>query len=342
MAEKKPTHTFETIMKDIQARRFAPIYLLMGEESYYIDKISNYILETVLTPDERDFNQSILFGTDTTAVQVADHCREYPMMSTHRVVVIKEAQNIRSLEALEHYATQPTPSTILVLCYKNGTIDKRKKIVAKIEASGIIFESKKKKDYELDSFINNYLKLRRWIIDPKASQMMANHIGADLHRLTSELDKMMVAENEAEKRITPEMVEKKIGISKEFNVFELKTALINKDVLKANQIMNYFIKTPKSGSLYTCLPILFNFFQNLMIAYYAPNRADELSVANFLGLKSNWAAKEFILAMKNYSGVKTMQIISKIREIDAKSKGLDNPNTSAEELLKELIFFILH
>lgn len=342
MTEKKSPITFEDIMRRIEQRQYAPVYILMGDESYYIDQITDAIANSVLKPEEQDFNQTILFGADVTAAQVVDIAKGYPMMSSHRVVIVKEAQNVKSLDALEKYLVNPMSTTILVWCHKNGLIDKRKKVVAKAESVGIVFESKKKRDYELNTFIDKYLKAKNVQIDAKSSDMIAEHVGADLSRLVSELDKIILSLDDKNRIITPEMVEQKIGISKEFNTFELRSAIINKDVYKANLIINYFEKNPKSGSIYAFLPLLFSFFQNLMIAYYAPNRSNEADVARFLELKSSWAAKDYILGMRNYSGVKAMQIIEKIREVDAKSKGLDNPNTSADELMKELLFFILH
>ena len=342
MTEKKSSIPFEDIMRRIEQRQYAPVYILMGDESYYIDQITDAIANSVLKPEEQDFNQTILFGADVTAAQVVDIAKGYPMMSSHRVVIVKEAQNVKSLDALEKYLVNPMSTTILVWCHKNGLIDKRKKVVAKAESVGIVFESKKKRDYELNTFINKYLKAKNVQIDAKSSDMIAEHVGADLSRLVSELDKIILSLDDKNRIITPEMVEQKIGISKEFNTFELRSAIINKDVYKANLIINYFEKNPKSGSIYAFLPLLFSFFQNLMIAYYAPNRSNETDVARFLELKSSWAAKDYILGMRNYSGVKAMQIIEKIREVDAKSKGLDNPNTSADELMKELLFFILH
>ena len=342
MTEKKSSITFEDIMRRIEQRQYAPVYILMGDESYYIDQIADAIANSVLKPEEQDFNQTILFGADVTAAQVVDIAKGYPMMSSHRVVIVKEAQNVKSLDALEKYLVNPMSTTILVWCHKNGLIDKRKKVVAKAESVGIVFESKKKRDYELNTFINKYLKAKNVQIDAKSSDMIAEHVGADLSRLVSELDKIILSLDDKNRIITPEMVEQKIGISKEFNTFELRSAIINKDVYKANLIINYFEKNPKSGSIYAFLPLLFSYFQNLMIAYYAPNRSNEADVARFLELKSSWAAKDYILGMRNYSGVKAMQIIEKIREVDAKSKGLDNPNTSADELMKELLFFILH
>ncbi|MGP1591156.1 MAG: DNA polymerase III subunit delta [Prevotella sp.] len=342
MTEKKNSITFEDIMRRIEQRQYVPVYILMGDESYYIDQITDAIANSVLKPEEQDFNQTILFGADVTAAQVVDIAKGYPMMSSYRVVIVKEAQNVKSLDALEKYLVNPMSSTILVWCHKNGLIDKRKKVVSKAESVGIVFESKKKRDYELNTFINKYLKEKNVQIDAKSSDMIAEHVGADLSRLVSELDKIILSLDNQNRMITPEMVEQKIGISKEFNTFELRSAIINKDVYKANLIINYFEKNPKSGSIYAFLPLLFSYFQNLMIAYYTPNRNNEADVARFLELKSSWAAKDYILGMRNYSGVKAMQIIEKIREVDAKSKGLDNPNTSADELMKELLFFILH
>lgn len=342
MAEKRPTVGFDQIMKDLKARRFSPIYILMGDESYYIDKISDYIADNVLQPEEKDFNMSILFGADTNGSQVADLSRGYPMMSEYRVVIVKEAQNLKGLEALEKYLDHPVTSTILVLCHKNGTIDRRKKILMKAESLGVVFESKKKKDYELPGFIEGYLKLQNATIDNKSAVMMADHIGSDLNRLTSELDKVLISLPENDRRITPEIVERQVGVSKDFNAFELRNAIVQRDVLKANQIINYFDKNPKAGSIFAFLPLLFNYFQNLMIAYYAPVKNDEKAVASFLELSSVWGVKDYLVGMRNYSGVKTMHIINKIREIDAKSKGLDNPNTPVGDLMKELIFFILH
>ena len=329
-------------MKDLKARKFAPVYVLMGDEPFYIDRICDYILENVLKPEERDFNQTVLFGADTTAVQVADACKGYPMMAEYRVVVVKEAQNLKSLEPLEKYVAKPVGSTILVLCHKNGSIDRRKKFISVAEKVGVVFESKKLYDRQLPGFIETYLKAHKATIEPKATQMIADHIGADLHRLTSELDKLLISLSENDRRVTPDLVEKEIGVSKDFNAFELRSAIINRDVFKANQIIKYFDSNPKSGSLYALLPLLFSYFQNLMIAYYAPNKQNENEFSKFLDLKGTWGLRDYIAGMRNYSGVKVMEIIDKIKEVDAKSKGLDNPFTSAGELMKELIFFILH
>jgi DNA polymerase-3 subunit delta len=342
MAEQK-TETYDSIMSDLKAGHYAPVYYLMGEESYYIDKISDYIANHALQPEERDFNQTILFGSDVTAAQIADAARRYPMMAERQVVIVKEAQNLKQTDQLEKYFKQPSPQTVLVMCHKNGTIDGRKREYVKaIRAAGVLFESKKLRERDLPAFIEAYLQQRQVSIDPKSTQLIADAIGADLSRLTSELDKVVLSLPAEGRRVTPQVVEEQIGVSREFNSFELRDAIVNRNVFKANQIIKYFDNNPKAGSIYSFLPMLFNFFQNLMIAFYAPNRQSQEGVAEWLELRSPWAAKEYMTGMRNYSGMKVMQIISKIREIDAKSKGLDNPNTPPGELMKELIFYILH
>ena len=344
MAEKKATGTtFDTVMHDLRAGIFAPVYVLMGEESYYIDLVTDYIAEHALREEERDFNQTVVFGADVNAGQVADMARRYPMMAERQVVIVKEAQNIKNWERLESYLEKPQPSTVLVIAYKNGKIDGRKKILTIAQKAGVVFESKKKRDYELPSFIEAHLREKGCTIDNKSAQMIAEHIGADLSRLASELDKVVLSMSENEpKKVTPEIVERQIGVSKDFNGFELRSAIAERSVVKANRIINYFDKNPKSGSAFMLIPVLFTYFQNLMLAFYAPNKTNENDLAQWLDLRSGWAAREYMLGMRNYSDMKVMQIIGKIRETDAKSKGLDNPNTSIGELMKELVFFILH
>ena len=334
--------TYVSLMRDLEARKFAPIYYLMGKEAYYIDKISDWIAENVLLPEERDFNQTIFFGSDVTAAQVVDAAKRYPMMAERQVVIVKEAQNIRNLDALEAYLQKPMPSTLLVFCHKNGSLDKRKKLTGMIEKAAVLFESNKLKDRDLPAFIETYLRQKEVGIDPKSTQIIADSIGADLSRLASELDKICISLPENDRRVTPQVVEDQIGVSKEFNGFELRDAIVSRNIYKANQIIDYFDKNPKAGSIYAFLPLLFSYFQDLMIAFYCPKRNDPNEVAKFLDLKSSWGVQQYMTGMRNYTGMKTMQIIGKIREIDAKSKGLDNPNTPPGELMKELLFFILH
>ena len=339
--------TYNEIMADLKARKFSPVYYLMGEEGYYIDRIADYIAENALQPEERDFNQTILFGSDVTASAIADAARRYPMMAERQVVIVKEAQNIKQTDALEKYMKQPLKTTILVICHKNGKIDGRKREYVKtIQAAGVLLESPKLRDRDLPPFIENYLKERQVSIDAKSTQLIADAIGADLSRLASELDKLIIAlnsnPNSQRSAVTPQLVEDQIGISKDFNGFELRDAIVNRNVFKANQIINYFDKNPKAGSIYAFLPLLFNYFQNLMLAHYCPQKQSQEAVAGWLELRSPWAAKDYMTGMRNFTATKTMLIISKLREIDAKSKGLDNPNTPPGELMKELIFYILH
>lgn len=341
MAELK-TVTYDGIMRDLKARKYSPIYYLMGDEPYYIDKIADYIAENVLAPEEKDFNQTVLFGSDVTAAQVVDAAKRYPMMSEHQVLIVKEAQNIKNLDALDAYLKNPQMSTVLVMCHKNGVLDRRKKVVSAISRAGVLFESKKLRERDLPPFIENYLRSRGASIDPKSQQIIADSIGTDLLRLVSELEKLIIAMPENDKRVTPAIVEQQIGVSKDFNSFELRDAIVNRNVFKANQIVKYFDENPKAGSIYSFLPMLFNYFQNLLLAYYCPQKNSPEQLAKWLDLRNSWAAKDYLTGMRNYTGMKVMQIISQIRVTDAKSKGLDNPNTPAGELMKELLFFILH
>lgn len=335
--------TYESVMHDLKARDFKPIYYLMGDESYYIDKISEWIAENVLQPEEKDFNQTVLFGSDVNASQIVDAAKRYPMMSEYQVIIVKEAQNVKNVEPIEKYLKAPMSSTILVMCHKNGTIDGRKREYVKaIQQAGVLFESKKLRERDLPSFIEQYLKGREASIDPKSTQMIADAIGADLSRLTGELDKVLLSLPESDRRVTPQVVEDQIGVSKDYNAFEFRDAIVNRNILKANQIIKYFDENPKAGGLYALLPMMFSYFQNLMLSYYCPQKGSQEALAQWLDMKSPWGARDYMTGMRNYSAMKVMQIISKIREIDAKSKGLDNPNTAPGELMKELIFFTLH
>ena len=342
MPQKKAVATFDAIMRDLKSGAFSPLYLLMGEESYYIDQISDYIQAHALTPEQQAFDQTVVFGADVNAAQIADLAMQYPMMSPRKVIIVKEAQDLHSFERLERYAEKPQEKTILVICYKNGVLKGKSKLLSAVERNGILFESKKLRDWQLVGYVRAYLAKKKIDIDDKSASMIADHIGADLNRLTSELDKLGIALPEDDRRVTPEVVEKNIGVSKDFNAFELRSAIVNRDIFKANQIIKYFDNNPKAGTLYALLPLLFNYFQNLMLTYYAPDRNNQQALADFLELRNVWGVKDYMAGARNYSGKKVLQVLEKIRETDAKSKGLDNPNTSPGDLMKELIFFILH
>lgn len=333
--------TYEEIVRNLRNKVYAPVYFLMGEEDYYIDRISDYIIDTVLTDTEKEFNLTVLYGSDTDIATIINAAKRYPMMSKYQVVAVREAQALRNLDELVYYLQKPLESTILVMCYKHGALDRRKKLVAELEKAGILFESKKLKDAQLPGFITSYLKRKQVEIEPKASEMMAEFVGTDLNRMAGELEKLVITLPTGQRRITPEQIERNIGISKDYNNFELRNALIEKDVLKANRIIKYFEENPKNNPLQVTLAVLFNFFANLMLVYYAPDKSDR-GIAAHLGLRSPWQAKDYENAMKRYTGVKVMQIVGAIRQCDAKSKGVGNSSVSDGELLRELVYFILH
>ena len=333
--------TYEEIARDLKNRVYKPVYYLMGEESYYIDRISDYIAQTVLTEEEREFNQTILYGVDTDVASIINAAKRYPMMSEYQVVIVKEAQNEKKIEELSYYLQKPLMSTILVICHKNGVLDKRKKLAAEISKIGVLFESKKMKDAQLPGFIASYLKRKQVDIEPKASEMMAEFVGTDLNRMAGELDKLIITLPAGSRRITPEQIDRNIGVSKDYNNFELRNALLTRDVLKANKIIKYFEENPKTNPIQSTLSVLFGFFSNLMLAYYAPDKTEQ-GIANQLSLQPTWKAKEYMAAMRVYSGVKCMQIIGEIRYCDARSKGVDNASISDGDLLRELVYKILH
>lgn len=333
--------TCDDILRELRSKQYRPIYYLMGEEAYYIDLISDYIMDNVLTDTEKEFNLSVVYGADVDIATVINAAKRYPMMSEHQVVIVKEAQSIRNIDELSYYLQKPLRSTILVMCHKHGVLDRRKKLAAEIEKVGILFESKKLKEAQLPAFITSYMKRKGVDLEPKATSMLADFVGTDLSRLTGELEKLIITLPKGQTRVTPEQIERNIGISKDYNNFELRSALVERNVLKANQIINYFEKNPKTNPLQMTLSLLFGFYSNLMLAYYAPEKSEQ-GIASFLGLKSPWQAREYQTTMKRYSGVKTMQIIGEIRYTDAKSKGIGNSSLTDSELLRELIFKILH
>lgn len=333
--------TYEEIVKDVKNRKFCPIYLLMGEEDYYIDRVSEFIVDSALNENEKEFNLTVMYGLGTEVSTIINNAKRYPMMSEYQVVLVKEAQNIRSWDELSFYLQKPLDTTILIICYKHGTMDRRKKVVAEIDKVGVVFESKKIKDALLPGFVTSYMKRKKVEMEQKAAEMMADFVGNDLNRMAGELDKLIITMPKGKNRISPEDVERNIGISKDYNNYELKNALIEKDVLKANRIVKYFNDNPKNNPLQPTLAVLFGYFSNLMVAYYAPEKSEN-GVAAHLGLRAPWMAKEYISGMRVYSGVKVMNIITEIRNCDAKSKGLGNSSATPGELLKDLVYFILH
>lgn len=333
--------TFEQIVTEIKARKYRPVYLFMGDEPYYIDELTNMLTETVLPEEERDFNQSILYGMETNVTAVITMARSYPMMSDHQLFVIKEAQNLSKIEELEVYVKNPLKSTILVLNYKGGSLDKRKKLYAEIDKNGAIFESKKIPEYKIPAFITSYILSKGLSIDQKSAQMLSDYLGNDLSKLTNEIAKLLIAIPPGQMRITADLIEENIGISKDFNNFELLNAIINKNIFKVNQIADYFVKNPKNNPMIMTMSVLFNFFSNLMICYWAKNKTEQ-GLATELGLRNPYQAKDYVIALKNYNAFKCMEIIGLLRIYDAKSKGVDNNSAPDGELLKELLYKITH
>ena len=333
--------TFEQLKADITARKFKPIYLFMGDEPYYIDELTDLLTGTVLPETERDFNQTILYGMETNTANVITLSRSFPMMSDYQLIVIKEAQGLKKIEELELYAKNPLKSTILVINYKNGSLDKRKKLYAEIDKNGVVFESKKVPEYKVPGFINSYFMTKGLGIDAKSAQMLTDFVGNDLSKLVNEMEKLILSISPNEKRITAELIERNIGISKDFNNYELLKAVVEKDIFKANQIADYFEKNPKNNPFIVTLVVLFNFFSNLMVCYWAKDKSEN-GIAKELGFRNPYQAKDYVTALRSYKALKSMEIITLLRTYDAKGKGVDNVSTADGELLKELLYKMMH
>lgn len=328
-------------MLQVRQGKYAPVYLLHGEEEYYINYISQFILEHALQPEERDFNQDIMYGSEIRANDIINAARQFPIMSEHRVVCIREFQSLTNKETLSSYVQNPMPSTVLILCHKHGTLDGRKGLYTEIKKTGIIMESKRVYENMLPNFINQYASEQQICVDNQAVHMLCEHVGNDLTRMASEIDKLKIALPQGTIHITAAIVEQHTGISKEYNNFELQNALAKRDVVKANQIVKYFHNSPKNFALPLTLSCLFTFFSDVLLTYYAPEQ-DAYGIAQWLA-KPEWMVKQGILdAQKNYTGRKVIDILAKIRQTDAKSKGIGNVKTSPGELLQELICFILY
>lgn len=339
---KKDSNQYLEILRDVRSGVFKPVYFLMGEESYFIDLITEAIIKHALTDDERDFNQTIMYGADVPNYGVVvNAAKRYPMMAQRQLVVVKEAQQIPNIEMLSYYLKQPLSSTVLVINHKYGTV-KGKKLLSEIEQVGVVYESKKLYDNQLPAFINNYVADMGYTIEMKAIQMLADFIGSDLNRLSSELDKLRISMGEKNKRITPDDVERNVGVSKDFNNFELLNAIVMRNALKANQIVNYFERNPKSNPFIVTISVLFGFFSNLLIAYFAADKSEQ-GLMQELKLRSTFQARDYVTAMRNYNAFKCIDVISLLRQYDSRSKGIGTTsNTTEGEMLRELVFKIMH
>jgi DNA polymerase-3 subunit delta len=331
---------FDPIIQNLKKKIIHPIYLLQGEEPYYIDEISNYIEKNVLTEAEKGFNQTVFYGKDSNAVTIAESCLRFPMMAQKQVIIVKEAQSLAKIEVLTSYAEKPLASTVLVLNYKYKSLDSRTKLAKAIKKNGVVFTSEKIKEWKLPNWIDSYLAARDFTITPQAAQLLTSYLGADLGKVANELNKLIIAVKNTNK-ITADHIEKNIGLSKEYNLFELQNALGERNIFKANQIIQYFGANPNTNPIQRTIPTLFGFFSN-MFAYHFLKDKSEGNVAAQLGMHP-FAAKNVISAAKKYTPTKLYEIIGILREYDMKSKGFDTSGAvSTGDLQKEMIYKILH
>ncbi|MEB8345314.1 DNA polymerase III subunit delta [Flavobacteriaceae bacterium KMM 6898] len=327
------------IVTDIKNGNIKPIYFLMGEEPYYIDKIAEYIEKNVLTEEERGFNQMVMYGKEVTMDEIIGNAKRYPMMAERQVVIVKEAQHLsRSIEDLLGYADNPQLSTVLVFCYKYGKLDKRKKTYKSIQKTGVLFESKKLYENQVSDWIRMVLQGKGYTIAPKAAILLVEYLGTDLSKINNELEKLqLVIPKNVE--ITPAAIEEHIGISKDYNNFELKKAIGERDILKATRIVHYFAQNPKDNPFVVTVSLLHNFFSQLL-QYHGMSDHSSKNVASTLGV-SPYFVNEYQTAARNYPMKKVSQVISCLREMDLKGKGVGGANLSQADLLKELLVKII-
>ena len=328
------------LVADIKNGHIKPIYFLMGDEPYYIDKIADYIEANILTQEEKGFNQVVLYGRDVSIDDIISNAKRYPMMSERQVVIVKEAQDLsRNIEDLVSYVENPQPSTILVICYKYKTLDKRKKLGKIVAKTGLLFESKKLYDNQIGEWIRRVLAGKDYKIEPKATVMLGEYLGTDLSKISNELDKLMIILPKGA-TITASHIEENIGISKDFNNFELRKAVGEKQIVKANQIIQYFGSNPKNNPLVVTISLLNSFFTQLLIFHGLADKS-KINVSKALRINPFFVS-DYQSAARNYPMRKVSNIISLLREADIKSKGVGAQNLPPEDILKELLFKIMH
>lgn len=329
----------DDIIKEFKAKTIKPLYLLHGEEPYFIDTVTKAAEQHILDKNERDFNLTILYGKDVNLDQLLERVKQYPMMAERQVVIIKEAQHVRSWDKLNAYFENPVSSTVLILAHKYKKADTRKKFVKSINKNGSIFLSKKLYENQIASWIENYLSGKAYKINQKAAAMLVDHLGTDLSRITTELDKLMII-LQKETIISAAHIEENIGISKDYNAFELINAIAVNNIFKANQIIYYFEKNPKAGPLVVIISSLFNFFESLMKVQFL--KIQDLN-GIMKGIKVTYPAAKNIMAAKRYFNIKKVaQNIQTLHQYDLKSKGINRGSAEDGDLLKELVFLLLH
>ncbi|MFV8364145.1 DNA polymerase III subunit delta [Flavobacterium sp. ZT3P35] len=328
------------IVNDIKNGNIKPIYFLMGEEPYYIDKLSDFIEEKVLTEEEKGFNQTVLYGRDVSIEDIISTAKRYPMMAERQVVIVKEAQDlIRTIDKLESYAENPMTTTVLVFCYKYKTLDKRKKVTKLLAKNGVVFESKKLYDNQVADWIKRVLAGKKYQIEPKANAMLVEFLGTDLSKINNELEKLQII-LPVGSTITPKHIEENIGFSKDFNVFELRKALGERSQLKAYIIADNFAQNPKDNPMVVTTGLVFSFFIQLL-KYHGLKDKNPKNVASVLGINP-FFMKEYDVALKNYPMKKVSQIVGALRDIDVKSKGVGANALSHSDLLKEMLYKIFN
>jgi DNA polymerase III subunit delta len=332
--------TYEDIISDLRKRIFKPVYFLAGDEPYYIDLITDYIEEKVLAEPDKAFNQLIIYGEDTTVNSVIETARRFPMMASHQVIIVKEAQSIRKIEDLIFYLEKPLLSTILVLNYKYKTIDKRTRFYKALETHGVYFESVRLRDYQVPAWIERHLMTKGIRIEPAASAMLTEFLGSDLHKIVNELDKLLITMPAGKQVITSSMIEKNIGISKDYNNFELQKAVGERNILKANMIIHYFANNPKDNPINLTIASLFSFFTRILTYHYTTDKSKN-NIAAVLKVNP-YFVKDYELSASKYNISGTMAVISLLRTYDMKSKGYGDISTEPGDLLKELVYKILH
>jgi len=331
---------YEEIISDLKKRIFKPVYFLAGEEPYYIDLISDYAEEHVLEEAERSFNQAVLYGEETSVVSIIETARRFPMMSAHQVIIVKEAQSLRKIEDLQIYVEKPLLSTILVICYKYKVPDKRTKFFKALDSQGYYFESPRLRDYQVPAWIEKFLMQKGIKTEPGACEMLTEFLGTDLHKIANELNKLIITLPAAKPLITATLIEKNIGISKDYNNFELQKALGEKNIVKANMIVRHYAGNPKDYPLTLTLASLFSYFTKILTYHYLSDKSKN-NVASALKVNP-YFVKDYEMAASRYNAARTIQIISLLRTCDMKSKGYGDVSSEDGDLLKELVFRILH
>ncbi|MCX6335406.1 MAG: DNA polymerase III subunit delta [Bacteroidia bacterium] len=332
--------TYEEIISDLKKRIFKPVYFLAGEEPFYIDLITDYIEEHVLEEAEKSFNQALFYGEDTSITSIIETSRRFPMMSTHQVVIVKEAQSLKKIEDLLFYVEKPLLSTILVINYKYKVLDKRTKLCKTLDSQGLYFESPRLRDYQVPAWIEKYLMTQGIKADPGACALLTEFLGTDLHKIVNELNKLIITLPEGKPVITASLIEKNIGISKDYNNFELQKAVGEKNILKANMIVHHFANNPKDNPITLSIASLFSYFSKLLTYHYLNDKSKNNVAA---ALKVNpYFVRDYESVASKYDVTKTIQVISLLRTYDMKSKGFGDVSSEPGDLLKELVFKILH